>query len=80
MLASSSFCRVVWPVTSCKAATLPANSIFHPIYYRMCAASNHYADWQVKDGSNGVIVAQGRVYDGFCTSRTIIGLYGKYWG
>lgn len=78
-LATATACRVVWPNTSCKTSTIPS-SIFKTIHYRMCAASNHYADWQVKDASNGNIVRQGRVEAPFCTGGDIGGLYGKYWG
>jgi hypothetical protein len=78
-LATATACRVVWPYTSCKTGTIPS-SIFRTIHYRMCAASNHYADWQVKDASNGYIVRQGRVEAPFCTGGDIGGLYGKYWG
>jgi hypothetical protein len=77
--ASSTMCKVGYLITSCKTGTVPA-SAYHTIYYRMCAASKHYADWQVKDATNGVIVAQGRVPDGFCYSNNIYGVYAKYWG
>ena len=46
----------------------------------MCAAPGHYADWQIKDADNGVIVGQGRVQNGVCDHNTIRGLYGAYWG
>jgi hypothetical protein len=67
-------------VTSCKTATIHANTTYHDLYYQACAASSHYADWQVKDASNGVIVGQGRVDAGQCRSGYIRGLYGSYWG
>src|ERR671931_1012153 len=54
-------CTIVYDTdTSCKTGTIPVQWV-HRIGYRMCAAPGHYADWQIKDAANGVIVAQGRV-------------------
>jgi hypothetical protein len=79
--AASGYCTVrVWGTTSCKTETIRANSTYRTINVRACAPDNHYADWQVKDASNGVIVGQGRAAAGSCSSRTIGGLYGSYWG
>jgi len=75
-----STCYVTNWITSCKTATIRANSYYHDIYYQACASSSHYADWQVEDANNGVIVGQGRVAAGTCRSGYIGGLYGSYWG
>jgi hypothetical protein len=78
--ASTSRCIVKWPSTSCKTATIPSNRTDHTIFYNMCSSA-HYADWQIKDASNGVIVGQGRVpAGGICVTGHIRGLYGSYWG
>jgi hypothetical protein len=46
----------------------------------MCAPTGHYADWQIKDADNGVIVAQGRVNAKVCIHGSVSGLFGAYWG
>jgi hypothetical protein len=69
----------IFSITSCKTGIIHANGYWHRINYRMCAARGHYADWQVKDAHNGVIVGQGRVNAAVCTSGSIHGLYGDYW-
>jgi hypothetical protein len=75
------FCRVSIPgTTSCKTDhTVHANRTTHDLEYEACAPGGHYADWQVKDNNNGVIVKQGRVNAGQCTIGYIYGLYGSYW-
>ena len=79
--AASGYCTVrLWGTTSCKTETIRANLTYHTINVRACAPDGHYADWQVKDANNGVIVGQGRAAAGSCSSRTIGGLYGSYWG
>ena len=79
--AASGYCTVrLWGTTSCKTETIRANPTYHTINVRACAPDSHYADWQVKDANNGVIVGQGRAAAGSCSSRTIGGLYGSYWG
>ena len=79
--AASGYCTVrFWGTTSCKTETIRANLTYHTINVRACAPDGHYADWQVKDANNGVIVGQGRVPAGACNSRYIFGLYGSYWG
>ena len=65
--------------TSCKTGTIHAPSD-HKLNYHMCAAPNHYADWQIKDANNGHIVAQGRVQPKVCVTDTVSGLFGDYWG
>jgi hypothetical protein len=78
---SSAHCVVGTPgTTSCKTRSIPANASGHHIWLQACAPDGHYADWQVKDANNGVIVGQGRVPAGGCNSRYIFGLYGSYWG
>jgi hypothetical protein len=78
---SSAHCVVGTPgTTSCKTGRIPANASGHYIWLQACAPDGHYADWQVKDANNGVIVGQGRVPAGACNSRYIFGLYGSYWG
>ena len=78
---SSAHCVVGTPgTTSCKTRSIPANASGHHIWLQACAPDGHYADWQVKDANNGVIVGQGRAAAGSCSSRTIGGLYGSYWG
>jgi hypothetical protein len=62
----STSCTVIYDTsTSCKTGTIPVQWV-HRIGYRMCAAPGHYADWQIKDAANGVIVAQGRVDAAVC--------------
>jgi hypothetical protein len=79
--AATGYCTVrLWGTTSCKTETIRANPTYHTINVRACAPASHYADWQVKDANNGVIVGQGRAAAGSCSSRTIGGLYGSYWG
>jgi hypothetical protein len=77
---NSSTCSVIWPSTSCKTGTIRSNGATHRIYFSACAAPDHYADWQVKDADNGVIVGQGRLQAGVCDFALISGLYGAYWG
>jgi hypothetical protein len=80
-MAATTYCSVrIWGTTSCRTGTIPANPTYHTINVRVCAPETHYADWQVKDANNGVIVGQSRVAAGSCFSRTIGGLYGSYWG
>jgi hypothetical protein len=74
-----SSCTVGWPSTSCKTGTIGVTSD-HEIFYYVCPAPDHYADWQIKDAGNDVIVGQGRVSDGTCVSGFIHGLFGTYWG
>ena len=79
--AATGYCTVrLWGTTSCKTETIRANPTYRTINVRACAPASHYADWQVKDANNGVIVGQGRVPAGGCNSRYIFGLYGSYWG
>jgi len=71
-------CGILWPWTSCWTPVIRSNGTYHRINYEMCAASRHYADWQIKDADNGVIVAGGRVPDNTCAFGTVHGLYGAY--
>jgi hypothetical protein len=64
--------------TSCKTGTIHAAND-RKLNYHMCAAPNHYADWQIKDANNGHIVAQGRVQAKVCVTDTVSGLFGDYW-
>jgi hypothetical protein len=74
-------CKVAGsPSTSCKTGSIRSDGIYHRIYYRVCAPSTHYTDWQIKDDHTKVIVGQGRVVAGGCTSNYIGGLVGGYWG
>jgi hypothetical protein len=77
-LGEETTCGVKSPWTSCKTATIHSNSE-HRLSWFACAASGHYADWQIKDADNGVIVAQGHLEAGWCLGNRIGGLYGRYW-
>ena len=79
-MASSSKCTVKWPNTSCKTSTMRSNGTYHRIWYNFCASRYHFADWQVKDADNGVIVGQAHLEAGQCATGYIYGLYGAYWG
>jgi hypothetical protein len=78
--ADSTSCSVGYLVTSCKTGTIQSNRSAYYLYIRVCAAANHYADWQVKDAMNSDIVGQGRVAEGSCMGRIISDLYRVYWG
>jgi hypothetical protein len=78
--ADSTSCSVGSLVTSCKTGTIQSNRSAYYLYVRVCAAPNHYADWQVKDALNSDIVGQGRVAAGSCMGRIISDLYRVYWG
>lgn len=78
--ADSTSCSVGYLVTSCKTATVQSNRSAYYLYVRVCAAANHYADWQIKDAMNSDIVGQGRVAAGSCMGRIISHLYRVYWG
>jgi hypothetical protein len=68
----------IFTSTSCKTGTIHAAND-RKLNYHMCAAPNHYADWQIKDANNGHIVAQGRVQAKVCVTDTVSGLFGDYW-
>jgi hypothetical protein len=78
--ADSTSCSVGYLATSCKTGTIQSNRSAYYLYVRVCAAPNHYADWQVKDALNSDIVGQGRVAAGSCMGRIISDLYRVYWG
>jgi hypothetical protein len=77
---ASLHCSVGSFTTSCKVGTIQSNRTAFYLYVRVCAAANHYADWQVKDAMNNDIVGQGRVASGSCMGRQINNLYRIYWG